>query len=409
VDAREWLEDAMPGLLATDPVATAESAPTTIAPRVSRRLEQFLDGTSLRTPFLAIDPAVVTTQYANLVDALPGCAVYYAVKANPLPEVVEALAAAGSSFDIASEAELEQCLRAGISPDRLSFGNTIKTPRAIARAHRAGVRRFSVDCHEELAKVAMHAPGASVSVRLSTEGRGAEWPLSRKFGCDSGTAFDLMVRARAMGLEPGGVSFHVGSQQTDPGQWDAPIAAAAALFTRLRKRRIELMCLNLGGGFPARYRADVAPIAEFGAAILSSVRRHFGADRPQLMAEPGRYLVAEAGVLRTSVVLVTRRVSGFPSRWVYLDCGRFGGLAETADEAIKYPVRTWGRTGPPGRVALAGPTCDSADILYERTPYCLPQDLAAGDCVDILSAGAYTQTYSAVAFNGFAPLEAVAV
>jgi ornithine decarboxylase len=388
---------------------TAESVQAATARSVSDRLELFLERTSLGTPLLAIDPATVVAKYAALADALPGCAIYYAIKANPLPAVVEALAHAGSAFDIASTAELEQCLHAGIPSHRLSFGHTIKTPGAIACAHRAGVSLFSVDCHEELAKVATHAPGARVSVRLSTDGRGAEWPLSRKFGCDAATAFDLMLRARSLGLEPCGVSFHVGSQQIDPRQWDPPIAEAAALFTRLGRRGIELAWLNVGGGFPARYRACVAPIGEFGAAILSSVRRHFGSARPQLMAEPGRYLVAEAGVLRTSVVLVARRGLGCPGRWVYLDCGRFGGLAETADEAIKYPIRAKGRTGPPGRVILAGPTCDSADILYERTPYSLPEDLTAGDFVDLLSAGAYTYTYSAVAFNGFAPLTAVAI
>ncbi len=399
----------MQDLLGAAPVVAAESALNATVPVVPDRLERFLRHTSLPTPFLAVDPAIVAARYASLAAALPGCGIYYALKANPLPAVVEALANAGSAFDIASENELEQCLRAGIPPHRLSFGNTIKTPGAIASAHRAGVRVFSVDCHEELAKVAAHAPGARVSVRMSTDGRGAEWPLSRKFGCDAETAYDLMVRARTLGLEPGGVSFHVGSQQTDPGQWDAPIAAAAALFTRLRSRRIELTCLNLGGGFPARYRAELAPIGEFGAAILESVRRHFGSDRPQLMAEPGRYLAAEAGVLRTRVVLVARRTAGYPNRWVYLDCGRFGGLAETADEAIKYPLRVANRTGRQGRVAVAGPTCDSADILYERTPYYLPEDLTAGDVVDILSAGAYTHTYSAVGFNGFVPLTAVAI
>jgi ornithine decarboxylase len=399
----------MPGLLGTAPTAAVEPPLVATDPLVSNRLELFLAHASLPTPFLAVDPAVVASRYAALSAALPGCAIYYAMKANPLPAVVEALADAGSAFDIASENELEQCLRAGIPPHRLSFGNTIKTPAAIASAHRAGVGLFSIDCHEELDKVAAHAPGARVSVRMSTDGRGAEWPLSRKFGCDAGTAYDLMVRARALGLEPHGVSFHVGSQQTDPRQWDVPIAAAAALFARLRRRRIELACLNVGGGFPARYRAPLAPIGEFGAAILESVRRHFGSDRPRLMAEPGRYLAAEAGVLRTRVVLVARRTSTTPNRWVYLDCGRFGGLAETADEAIKYPVRAVNCSGRLGRVALAGPTCDSADILYERTPCDLPEDLGDGDFVDLLSAGAYTYTYSAVGFNGFAPLAAVTV
>jgi ornithine decarboxylase len=402
------LEDGMPGLFDTA-AGGGDASAIAARPRVSERLERFLAGSPLCSPFLAIDRAGVRAQYAALADALPGCAIYYAVKANPLPAVVGALAHAGASFDIASEAELEDCLAAGIPPHRLSFGNTIKTPRAIARAHRAGVRLFTIDCQEELAKVAAHAPGACVFVRLATDGRGAEWPLSRKFGCDAATACDLMVRARALGLATGGVSFHVGSQQTDPGQWDAPIAVAAAIFASVRRRGIELTCLNVGGGFPARYRTTVAPIREYGAAILDAVRRHFGPVIPRLMAEPGRYLVAEAGVLRTCVVLVAERTVGCPRRWVYLDCGRFGGLAETAGEAIKYPVRAVGCTGRPVRVALAGPTCDSADVLYERTPCFLPEDLAAGDVVDILSAGAYTYTYSSVGFNGFGPLTALAV
>lgn len=398
----------MQGLLDTEVTTTRHGAAEAAAP-ASARLEAFLAHTTHPTPFLVVDPDVVRAKYDALAEALPGCAIYYAVKANPLPAIIDVLARAGAAFDIASEAELRQCLGAGIAPGQLSFGNTIKTPAAIAAAHRAGVTAFSVDCHEELTKLAGHAPGARVSVRLHTDGQGAEWPLSRKFGCNSETAFHLMMRARMLGLVPDGVSFHVGSQQTDPGQWDAPIAEAAALFTRLARHGIELTCLNLGGGFPARYRADVPPIAEFGAVILASVRRHFGAAIPQLMAEPGRYLVAEAGVLRTSAVLVARRESGQPNRWVYLDCGRFGGLAETADEAIRYPIRGVGRTGAPTRVALAGPTCDSADILYERTPYYLPDDLVSGDCVDVLCAGAYTQTYSAVAFNGFAPLDAFVI
>jgi ornithine decarboxylase len=399
----------MQGLLDTEAIATMTTGPEGATWCASERLEAFLGQTTLPTPFLVVDPDVVIAKYAALVDALPGCAIYYAVKANPLPALIDALAAVGAAFDIASEAELRQCLGAGIAAERLSFGNTIKTPAAIAAAHRVGVPVFSVDCHEELTKVAAHAPGARVSVRLHTDGQGAEWPLSRKFGCNAEAAYHLMVRARTLGLVPDGVSFHVGSQQTDPGQWDLPIAESAALFARLAGQGIDLACLNLGGGFPARYRTEVPPIAEFGAVILASVRRHFGSSAPQLMAEPGRYLVAEAGVLRTSAVLVARRESGEPNRWVYLDCGRFGGLAETADEAIKYPIRAVGRSGPPTRVALAGPTCDSADILYERTPYHLPDDLTCGDCVDVLSAGAYTQTYSAVAFNGFAPLDAFVI
>ncbi|MGE0592408.1 MAG: type III PLP-dependent enzyme [Vicinamibacterales bacterium] len=356
-----------------------------------------------------MDTQVVAARYAALARALPGVELCYAVKANPLPGVLDTLASLDASFDIASDAELRLCLDQGMAPSRLSFGSPVKSAVAIARAYEAGVRRFTVDARAELDKVAVHAPGASVLVRLATSGRGAEWPLSRKFGCDPVTALDLLRRARALGLHPDGLTFHVGSQQTDPSQWDAPIAACATIFSTLHREGIHLPCLNVGGGFPAPYGTPVPAIEAVGEAILESVRRHFGQAAPRLMAEPGRYLVAEAGVIEAQVVLVADRASGEPRRWVYIDCGKFGGLAETADEAIRYPLHVPGRHGDPVRVALAGPTCDSADILYERTPCLLPGDIREGDRLRILCAGAYTYTYASVGFNGFPPLTAVAI
>jgi ornithine decarboxylase len=246
-------------------------------------------------------------------------------------------------------------------------------------------------------------------VRLQTNGRGADWPLSRKFGCDPLMAFDLLRRARAAGLIPHGVSFHVGSQQTDPRRWDEPIALAARLFERARREGIRLHVLNLGGGFPAQYRGLVPPIETYGSAIERSLAHHFRRDRPEIVVEPGRHLVADAGIIQTEVVLVARRSRVDDTRWVYIDCGKFGGLAETMDEAIKYRLRTPGRSGRRGRVVLAGPTCDSADILYEKCACYLPEDLQVGDRVQLLSAGAYTYSYASVGFNGFAPLPVVCV
>jgi ornithine decarboxylase len=184
---------------------------------------------------------------------------------------------------------------------------------------------------------------------------------------------------------------------------------AAKLFHWLHVRGISLRCLNLGGGFPAQYRAPVPGIAAYGDAIAESLRRHFGQHRPHVVVEPGRYLVADAGILQTEVILIARKSYGDRVPWVFVDCGKFGGLAETMDEAIKYRLRVPGRNGPMTRVVLAGPTCDSADILYERTVCCLPEDLEVGDRVQVLSAGAYTHTYASVGFNGFLPLPAVCV
>jgi ornithine decarboxylase len=145
-------------------------------------------------------------------------------------------------------------------------------------------------------------------------------------------------------------------------------------------------------------------LCHYGAAIRRSVRSHFGNRLPDLIVEPGRQMVGTAGVIQTEVVLIAQKSNEERRRWVFLDIGKFGGLAETEGEAIQYPIRA-PRRGPSERVILAGPTCDSADVLYERAPYRLPVDLVIGDKLEIRAAGAYTSTYASVAFNGFEPLQ----
>jgi len=194
----------------------------------------------------------------------------------------------------------------------------------------------------------------------------------------------------------------VGSQQRDLGAWDSALGAVAELFARASDRDAPPSFVNLGGGLPGHYREPIASLRRYADAINEAVSRSFGDTPPTLLIEPGRYIVADAGILRTEVVLVSRR--GLDARrWVYIDCGRFGGLAETLDEAIRYQIRTRHHSEPGGPVALAGPTCDSADILYDKTDYRLPLALTAGDHLDILAAGAYTSTYASIGFNGFAP------
>ena len=239
---------------------------------------------------------------------------------------------------------------------------------------------------------------------------GAEWPLSRKFGCEIDMAKDLLIRARDLGLDPYGVSFHVGSQQVDLSQWDVAVGKASMLFTALTEAKIELRMINIGGGFPARYKSDVKGIDLYADAVMHAMTKYFGNSLPAIVVEPGRSLVGDSGILQTEVVLISKKsYDETEARWVYLDIGKFGGLAETMDEAIKYRIRTpyddqiQAETGP---VVLAGPTCDSADILYEKHNYRMPLMLKVGDKIEILSTGAYTTSYAAVNFNGFAPLKA---
>lgn len=372
---------------------------------MTAKIETFLADNRLATPFLVIDVDRVEENYQILKTHMPSADIYYAVKANPAAPVLERLVDLGSGFDAASVPEIEECMAAGARAADISYGNTIKKAADIARAFELGVNMYAFDSDGELDKLAECAPGSKVYCRILTENAGADWPLSRKFGCELDMAVQLMERAQDLGLEPHGISFHVGSQQTDPEQWDVAIGRTAMVFSDLRARGIELKMVNLGGGYPVRYRDDVPEFDVFARAIQASLAKHFGNAIPDLMIEPGRAIAATAGVLQAEVVLVSKKRLDAERRWVYLDVGMFGGLAETMGEAIKYAFKTPHDGGPVGPVAIAGPTCDGADILYEETPYVLPLALKAGDRVRIEAAGAYTATYSAVNFNGFAPLE----
>jgi len=375
----------------------------------TQRILDFLATRRPEGPCLVVDLDVVRDNYHAFEKAMPNSKVYYAVKANPAPEILRLLASLGSCFDTASVAEIEMALDAGATPDRISYGNTIKKERDIARAHAHGIRLFAVDCVEEVEKVARAAPGARVFCRVLTDGEGAEWPLSRKFGCVPAMAVDVLRHARSLGLDAYGVSFHVGSQQTDLVAWDRALADAKAVFAALAQEGITLRMVNMGGGFPTRYLKDVPTAQAYGEAIFDALSKHFGNRIPETIIEPGRGMVGNAGVIKSEVVLISRKADNDNVRWVYLDIGKFGGLAETMDEAIRYPIVTPRDGDVAEPCVLAGPTCDSADVLYEKAPYPLPLSLTIGDEVLIEGTGAYTTTYSAVAFNGFEPLRSYVI
>lgn len=376
---------------------------------LSPRIADYLSCHSFDAPCLVVDVDIVEHNYNSLVRSLPLARVFYAVKANPADAIIARLASLGSCFDTASPTEIDLCLAHGVSPSRISYGNTIKKQRDIAYAYKHGVRMFAFDSDAELEKLAESAPGAMVYCRVLMECAGAEWPLSRKFGCEPEMALRLLVRARELGLDPYGVSFHVGSQQTDLSQWDVALRQVTKLFADLRTHGVALRMVNLGGGLPSRYRTQVHPVESYGDAIMAAMVDHFGPVIPEIIIEPGRSIVGDAGVIQAEVVLISRKSDTEDKRWVYLDIGKFSGLAETMDESIKYRFMTPADGGATGPVVIAGPTCDSADILYEKTHYELPLDLKVGDKVLILSTGAYTTTYSAVNFNGFAPLNSVCI
>ncbi|MGV0819641.1 ornithine/lysine decarboxylase [Martelella sp. AMO21009] len=375
----------------------------------TERIAEFFRTRRPDGPCLVVDREVVRDNYTAFRRALPNSDIFYAVKANPAPQILELLAGLGSNFDCASVAEIEMALEAGATADRISFGNTIKKERDIARAYALGVNLFAVDCHEEVEKISRAAPGARVFCRVLTDGEGAEWPLSRKFGCVPAMAVDALVYAHQLGLESYGVSFHVGSQMTKVEAWDAALSDAKRVFAQLAKQGIYLQMVNMGGGFPTKYLRDVPTAEAYGQAIFAALSRHFGNQLPRTIIEPGRGMVGNAGVIKSEVVLISKKSDDDKHRWVFLDIGKFGGLAETMDEAIRYPIRTERDGDEMEPCVLAGPTCDSADVMYEKNMYPLPISLTIGDEVLIEGTGAYTTTYASVAFNGFEPLKSYVI
>lgn len=368
------------------------------------RIRKFAE--KLPTPCLVVDIEIIKQKYLELKQSLPEASIYYAAKANPMDEVIMMLAGLGANFDIASRYELDQMLRLGIDPSRLSYGNTIKKPEDIRYFYDRGVRLFATDSEWDLNNLAKNAPKAKVFYRILTEGTGADWPLSRKFGSHPDTIYSLILHGVELGLEPWGISFHVGSQQRDIGQWDDAVARCKYLFDAVAEEGIELQMINIGGGFPANYVDPTFSVKEYADEIMRFIREDFGDNIPQIILEPGRSLVADAGLIVSQVINIARKSKNNLYQWVFLDVGKFGGLIETIDESIKFPIY-FDKEGLAEEIILAGPTCDSMDILYEHYHYHMPDTVVPGDKVYIFTTGAYTQSYSSVNFNGFPPLKSV--
>jgi ornithine decarboxylase len=327
---------------------------------------------------------------------------FYAMKCNPSAEILTTLAANGASFEIASLGELRMLERLGIDPAGVLYSNPVKPPAHIAAAHKAGLWRFSFDSPNELAKIAEHAPGAAVYVRLRVDDKASVFPLSRKFGADVGDAFDLMLRAERLGLRPYGITFHVGSQCGNPAAWRQAVGDAGRLMERLRTAGIELDMLDLGGGFPARYVHDVPAIEAIGAMVMPALAELLPY-RPELLAaEPGRHLVAESAVMAVSVIGREQRGD---ENWLFVEVGAYNGMMETLQTANGWDYPLWTSVADHAEVphlpfTVTGPSCDSSDTMFLGVS--LPATIDVGDVLYIGSAGAYTLSYAS-AFNGFDP------
>jgi ornithine decarboxylase len=351
------------------------------------------------TPFLLVDLDKVATAYLEFAELLPSVDVHYAMKCNPDRRILARLHGLGSGFEIASIAELRELEAIGVDPAEVIYSNPVKPAAHIAGAARSNVWRFAFDSVAELKKLAEHAPGAAVYVRQQTTAGQTTVPSEGKFGVDGERARALLRLARRLGLRPYGVAFHVGSQMLNPAAWDTAIRQSAELMRALAHDGIQLEMLDLGGGFPARYADQRPPPMEaFAEVITDALDRHLPYPVQKLAIEPGRALVAGAGVLVATVIGIADR-SG--RRWVHLDVGAFNGLMEAleSDNQLRFPLADSRGADRLARCHLTGPTCDSQDTIMFDVE--LSADLAVDDRVFLYTAGAYTTSYASD-FNGFA-------
>lgn len=353
------------------------------------------------TPLFVISKTILLEQVARFRALLPRVEPWYAVKANPDPHILKLLVQAGLGFDVASLPEIEWLLAAGAKPERLLYANTMKKPSAIRQARKLGVTTTTFDSEYELQKIARHCPGARVLVRIKVPNVGSVVELSLKFGTDPGDAVPLLVRAKRMGLEPVGVSFHVGSQCTHGDNYLEAFELAKIILNDAALKGIPLEMVDIGGGFPIRhFDSDEDWFKEMAPVLNLELDRLF--PRPvRIIAEPGRAIAGPAAVLVTSVMGKSIRND---KRWYYLDDGVYGCLSGIIFDHAHYQFETL-RKGPPFLTTLAGPTCDSLDIISRTEEF---PELNFGDLVFVRNIGAYSIAH-ATRFNGIPPAKAVLV
>jgi ornithine decarboxylase len=360
--------------------------------RVDDNLIKLALAHSDETPVLVIDTATLKRTAAVFASYAPAIATYYAVKANADADVLQTLAAEGIGFEVASEAELATLLSLGVTSDRIITSNPIKSPSFIDAIHAVGINRFVVDSPDEIDKLAARTPGCSVLLRLAVDNTGSTWPLDEKFAATAVETIELALHAVEAGLTPTGITFHVGSQCTNPYAWTTALRDAKAVWDEVKTHGINFDTLNVGGGFPAAHD-DVQP--DHARSLDSIVEAIAGfPDATTIEVEPGRGLVGDAGVLVSRVVGKATR-SG--TRWLYLDVGVFNGLMEAVG-GIEYQYASLDTHGPEQTWTVAGPSCDSMDTVASNVR--LPE-VAVDDRVAISPAGAYTVVYAS-AFNGLA-------
>ncbi|MBI1977121.1 MAG: type III PLP-dependent enzyme [Candidatus Omnitrophica bacterium] len=355
------------------------------------------------SPVMIIRKSLLRKQYERFRIHLPKVTPYYAIKANPHPEIVKTFLRLGANFDVASANEMNLVLSLGAHPDRMIFANTIKSAEDLQAAYRRRVRLMTFDNEPELYKIAKHAPGSRVIVRIKVENIGSIVELSLKFGADAEHAVFLLRKAKGLGLRPEGVSFHVGSQCSNVENYVHALEVAAQIFREAKQEGLHLSILDIGGGFPIRHTdQDKQPVFEIMARKIRAEMSRLFDKKTKFIAEPGRFLVGPAGILVTQVIGRTFRNN---KNYYYLNDGIYGDFSGIVFDHCKYELKTL-RRGQRFLSTVAGPTCDSLDTisLSEELP-----ELDVGSIVYVKNIGAYSSASAVQSFNGFAPAKIILV
>jgi ornithine decarboxylase len=352
---------------------------------------KFLKSTELEPPYLLVDSAKVKGKVNAIGKDIKNSEIYYAVKANPDIEILRLINKMGAGFEIASEGELAMLASMGVSTERIISSNPIKTFKFLKMSANYGVSYFAFDSLDEVKKIQYFCPGSKVYVRLAVPNLGSEWPLSTKFAVEIDEAEELLVHAKKKGLDPVGITFHVGSQCTNMYSWNAALDKAKILWDRAEKRGIHLSVLDIGGGYPVRYTKNVVDITTIDQNINELICKKFPR-KTRVFIEPGRAVIGDAGVFVTKVIGKAKRGD---ENWLSIDVGVFNGLMESVG-GIKYSYIVEG-SKEQKLWTLAGPSCDSFDVIQKDIILPEPE---VGNLMLILSSGAYTVSYASE-FNGF--------
>ncbi len=365
---------------------------TKITPRLSiQKALGFVKNAGQEPPYLLMDKTKIRQKVHSIGKYIRNAEVYYAVKANPDMEILKLINSLGIGFEIASEGEMSVLESIGVTADRMITSNPVKSFRFLRMAAESGVRYFAFDSEDEIQKLREYAPGANVYVRLSVPNEGSEWPLSKKFAVEIDEAEHLLILAKKKGLNPVGITFHVGSQCTNIYNWNTALDKAKDLWDRVEKDGIRLSLLNIGGGYPIRYTKDVVGISAIEKNINGLICGKFP-KKTRVLIEPGRAVVGDAGIFVTKVI---GKASRGDEDWLYIDVGVFNGLMESVG-GIKYSYIVEG-SKEVKKWTLAGPSCDSFDVIDKDIMLPEPD---IGNYLFILSGGAYTISYASE-FNGF--------